>query len=134
MALVGEGTHISGEALGAIGAEEANKKIVFDLTREQIDKGVPYEDTLLLADGSPLYIGGFVRNLPEGKGRLFWPSTNYECFIGDFEVGVPKEGLFFNEKGFFVGRMRVNEQGHLEPVTSEAAQSPEEAAAMEAEW
>merc|ERR1712194_641589 len=51
---------------------------------------------------------------PHGEGRLFWEHTSFEGFIGVFEDGKIKEGNFFNQKGFFVGRMELNKEGHLQ--------------------
>eukprot|EP00434_Breviolum_minutum_P016252 symbB.v1.2.014322.t1/scaffold1020.1/size145545/10 len=44
-------------------------------------------------------------------GRLFWKSTNFEAFIGRFKNGLPREGLFINEKGFCVARAEVSADG-----------------------
>ncbi|CAE7758905.1 unnamed protein product, partial [Symbiodinium pilosum] len=92
--------------LGAIGAQEAHGRVSFDKTAASIQEGKVYEDTLIDPDGAAIYIGEFVGEVPHGRGRLFWSSTNYEAFIGRFKNGVPREGVFLNEKGFCVSRCK----------------------------
>lgn len=93
---------------GAVGAELANQRVVFNRTAASIQEGKVYEDTLLDRDGSPLYIGDFAGEVPHGSGRLFWKTTNFEAFIGRFKNGRPREGLFINEKGFCVARCQAH--------------------------
>ncbi|CAE7800433.1 unnamed protein product [Symbiodinium sp. CCMP2592] len=75
---------LGGGALGALGAEEANRRVVFDKTAASLLEGKVYEDTLVDPAGGAIYIGEFVGEVPHGRGRLFWSSTNYEAFIGRF--------------------------------------------------
>lgn len=102
---------------GAIGAQEANKRVIFNRTAATIREGKAdapeeaYEDTLLDADDAPVYIGDYMGDVPHGQGRLFWKSTNFEAFIGRFKNGRPREGLFINEKGFCVARAEVSADG-----------------------
>ena len=96
---------------GAIGAEEANQRVIFNRTASSIREGKAYEDTLLDRDSAPVYIGDYVGNVAHGQGRLFWKSTNFEAFIGRFKNGLPREGLFINEKGFCVARAEVSADG-----------------------
>ncbi|CAK9086615.1 unnamed protein product [Durusdinium trenchii] len=98
---------------GAIGAQQANARVVFNRTAQTIREGRAYEDTLLDADGSPVYIGDFVGEVPHGQGRLFWKSSNFEAFIGSFKNGRPREGLFINEKGFCVARGEMTAAGAI---------------------
>jgi hypothetical protein len=105
---------VGGSVLGAVGAEEANKGVKFDVSAQEIREGVTYEDTLVTDNGLPLYIGTFRGNRPDGRGRLFWPSTNHEAFIGEFVGGFPRDGTFFDERGFFVAHARVGADGKLE--------------------
>ncbi|CAE7901350.1 unnamed protein product, partial [Symbiodinium microadriaticum] len=102
---------LGGGALGALGAEEANRRVVFDKTATSILEGKVYEDTLVDPAGGAIYIGEFVGEVPHGRGRLFWSSTNYEAFIGSFKKGMPREGVFLNEKGFCVARCKVSADG-----------------------
>ncbi|CAJ1333102.1 unnamed protein product [Effrenium voratum] len=98
---------------GAMGAELANQRVTFQRTAASILEGKVYEDTLLDADGCPVYIGEFVGDVPHGQGRLFWKSTNFEAFIGTFKNGQPREGLFINEKGFCVAKCQVSAGGEV---------------------
>ncbi|CAJ1389541.1 unnamed protein product [Effrenium voratum] len=98
---------------GAMGAELANQRVSFQRTAASILEGKVYEDTLLDADGCPVYIGEFVGDVPHGQGRLFWKSTNFEAFIGTFKNGQPREGLFINEKGFCVAKCQVSAGGEV---------------------
>ena len=108
------GQHCMGAGrFGAIGAELANQRVVFNRTAASIQEGKAYEDTLLDAEGSPLYIGDFAAEVPHGSGRLFWKSSNFEAFIGRFKNGRPREGLFINEKGFCVARCQVSADGAI---------------------
>lgn len=107
---------------GAIGAQEANKRVLFNRTAATIREGKAYEDTLLDVDDAPVYIGDYMGNVPHGQGRLFWKSTNFEAFIGRFKNGRPREGLFINEKGFCVARAEVSADG----VVSIAGVQPDE--------
>eukprot|EP00439_Symbiodinium_sp_Y106_P056738 s1135_g7.t7 len=102
---------LGGGALGALGAEEANRRVVFDKTAASLLEGKVYEDTLVDPAGGAIYIGEFVGEVPHGRGRLFWSSTNYEAFIGRFKNGMPREGSFLNEKGFCVARCKVSADG-----------------------
>jgi len=52
-----------------------------------------------------IYVGEFRGMTPHGSGRMFWPSTSYEAFIGTFQDGQPVQGIFLNELGFYVGQM-----------------------------
>jgi len=54
----------------------------------------------------PIYVGCFKGKQPHCHGRLFWPSTGYEAYIGTFEHGRPVSGIFINEAGFYVGQMK----------------------------
>jgi len=113
-ATLGGSPVVGGSVLGALGAEEANKRVKFDVSAKEIRDGTTYEDTLIRDDGSPLYVGDFRGSRPEGRGRLFWPSTNYEAFIGEFVGGFPRDGTFFDERGFFVAQARLGDSGRLE--------------------
>lgn len=92
----------------AVGATKAAQRLrdenLFVVAREA-EHGSTYKD-VKMAGGKVLYIGEFRYKQPHGLGRLFWPSTQYEAFIGDFECGQPTQGIFLNELGFFVGHVK----------------------------
>jgi hypothetical protein len=106
-------------SFGAVGADVANSTVEFAATEKEIKSGAVYWDTLLDARENPIYIGTFKNNKPHGEGRLFWPSTRFEAFIGTFEEGKLKVGNFFSVKGFFVGRMEMTEHGHLQATVEQ---------------
>jgi len=97
-------------AAGFMTAAQADQKVNFNATTESIRTGVRYEDTLV-CDGQPLYIGEFVMKVPDGFGRLFWPSLGSPGFVGEFKEGKPTEGVFLSEAGVVVGRMKLNNKG-----------------------
>jgi len=100
---------VGGGAVDAQGAQAALEKLKQENTEivaSHVQAGKKYKDVLMDCSGNKvLYVGEFRYKRPHGKGRLFWPSTQYEAFIGDFESGEPKKGNFLNEHGFFVGHM-----------------------------
>lgn len=115
--LCGEAT-LDGRTFGAIGAYEANRQINFVANANDVLEGKVYVDTLIGCRGMPLYIGSFSKNVPQGPGRLFWPNTGFEAFIGEFEYGLPSRGIFLDERCCVVGHMRVGLSGHLEEITA----------------
>jgi len=58
-----------------------------------------------------IYVGEFKGKKPNGSGRLFWPRTGMEAYIGTFENGLPVSGVFINEAGFYVGQLEQQVSG-----------------------
>merc|ERR1712176_212358 len=59
-----------GQGVGAITAADAEKKLNFTATHQDIMNRIPYEDTLV-HENHILYVGDFVANKPHGEGQLF---------------------------------------------------------------
>jgi len=120
--LVGGNVEVTAQSIGCHGANKAIESVP-RLTPEAIKASEKsddqrYTDILLWPEGPDaemkvLYVGDFAGKLTHGHGRLFWRDTQMECFIGEFSNGHILEGLFINEFGIPVGRLRKGESGGL---------------------
>lgn len=101
---------------GATAAVEVVTEPTVDTIKqsEKLEKD-PYKDILMWPDSEMkvLYVGEFRGKVPHGFGRLFWQSTQVESFIGEFAEGGLVEGLFINEMGIPIGRLRAGESSDL---------------------
>merc|ERR1712048_1351287 len=98
-----------GQGVGAITAADAENKLTFTATHEDIMKRIPYEDTLV-HENHIVYVGDFVANKPHGEGQFFWPSGL--CAVkGTFEQGKFIEGFIIDDLNVVIGRFRLRDGG-----------------------
>lgn len=123
MAVAG-GMIFSAGMVGAVGAPEADSRVVFSATVQDIIEGKkPYQDTLGRTDKfekGTIYVGSFLGRLPHGTGRAFWPNKkSSEALIGKFENGMFVQGQFIDELEVAIGEFRVEKGkviGEVAPV------------------
>eukprot|EP00401_Gymnodinium_catenatum_P038631 CAMPEP_0117508460 /NCGR_PEP_ID=MMETSP0784-20121206/26963_1 /TAXON_ID=39447 /ORGANISM="" /LENGTH=694 /DNA_ID=CAMNT_0005304021 /DNA_START=105 /DNA_END=2190 /DNA_ORIENTATION=+ len=101
-ALIGEEVVITAPGLGCLGARRAVEAIITSTAKSiqnsRVQDGEPYEDYILWpgSEDRVLYVGQFKDKAPHGIGRLFWKDTQIESFVGEFELGHLKEGVFIS--------------------------------------